>query len=30
LKEAILQSVPALTTDLEDDEGAKGKGVVKK
>lgn len=30
LKEAVQQSVPALTTDLEDDEGAKGKGVVKK
>ncbi|MFO0764679.1 MAG: hypothetical protein U0487_01370 [Patescibacteria group bacterium] len=30
LQESIAQSVPALTTDLEDDDGAKGKGVVKK
>ena len=30
LKEPINQTVSALTTDLEEDEGAKGKGVVKK
>lgn len=30
LQESIQQSAPALTTDLEDDDGAKGKGVVKK
>ena len=30
LNEPITQTLSALTTDLEDDEGAKGKGVVKK
>ncbi|MEI7511966.1 MAG: hypothetical protein WCK01_00700 [Candidatus Uhrbacteria bacterium] len=30
IKESIVRSVPPLTTDLQNDEGAKNKGVVKK